>query len=183
LTVFALWFERLATSAPVAAVNELDLLVRCVVEADHSRAVVDRCRSAARIDRARRGVGQGIPAGRVRGVALHAQDARLVLLLRDGCCHVRVLLREGIELGMVEVVETVEVEEERAGQSRRVSDDPGKAIGHFGWGQGTKIALCGAPLLGIKAFGDFELCWRCAELRRYSEEQSYLAWIEAGGPF
>ena len=84
---------------------------------------------------------------------------------------------------MTGLIEEVEVEEERAGQGRRDSDDPDKAIGHYAWEQGGKIALCGAPLLGILAFGDYELCWRCTALRRYSEEQSYLAWLKAGGPF
>ena len=58
--------------------------------------------------------------------------------------------------------------------------EPGRPIGHYAHdGEGSRMALCGAPILGIEAFGDFTVCPRCAALR----EAEYLAWLEAGAPF
>lgn len=45
-------------------------------------------------------------------------------------------------------------------------EDPWKPVGHHVWRNGDKVAMCGKPILGIKAFGDFEVCPECFELMK-----------------
>ena len=45
----------------------------------------------------------------------------------------------------------------------RVSEPPFRPIGHIGNAE-TRRALCGAEILGIRAFGEFDLCLVCREL-------------------
>ena len=47
--------------------------------------------------------------------------------------------------------------------SRETDEPPSRPIAHVGrWG--TQVALCGAEILGIHAFGEYDLCLRCKEL-------------------
>ena len=45
----------------------------------------------------------------------------------------------------------------------RVSEPPFRPIAHIG-PPGSRHGLCGAEILGIRAFGEFDLCERCKEL-------------------
>jgi hypothetical protein len=46
------------------------------------------------------------------------------------------------------------------------SKEPAKPLGHYVWRRGDTVAICGAALYGIPAFGEFEVCPDCFELRR-----------------
>jgi hypothetical protein len=48
--------------------------------------------------------------------------------------------------------------------SSRTPEPPFRPVAHIGCAE-TRRTLCGAPILGIHAHGDFELCERCKELR------------------
>ena len=61
------------------------------------------------------------------------------------------------------MVELVERDSQAVSEER--DSEPWKPVGHHVWRKGDRVAMCGAPVLGIKAFGDFTVCPRCAELR------------------
>ncbi len=46
---------------------------------------------------------------------------------------------------------------------RTKSETPMRPIGHCG-GPVERIALCGAPIVGIPAFGDYDVCVVCLDL-------------------
>jgi hypothetical protein len=46
---------------------------------------------------------------------------------------------------------------------QRVSETPFRPIAHIG-PPGSRHGLCGAEILGIRAFGEFDLCPACREL-------------------
>lgn len=47
--------------------------------------------------------------------------------------------------------------------TREMDEPPFRPIAHIGT-PGSRVGLCGAPLLGIKAFGEFDLCLLCRDL-------------------
>ena len=47
--------------------------------------------------------------------------------------------------------------------SRETDEPPARRIAHIGT-PGSRVGLCGAPLLGIKAYGEFKLCLLCRDL-------------------
>jgi len=48
------------------------------------------------------------------------------------------------------------------------AEPPFRPIAHLAPARkdGSRAALCGAPLLGIRAFGEFQLCPECVRLKR-----------------
>lgn len=50
-----------------------------------------------------------------------------------------------------------------ARQTEPVSEPPFRPIGHIGKA-GSRVGLCGAEILGIPAFGEYDLCPVCREL-------------------
>lgn len=41
-------------------------------------------------------------------------------------------------------------------------------VGHLSYDPAKRVALCGAPILGVKAVGDFVMCIRCQVEREWA---------------